>query len=340
MVQRAYAAMLATVGPHGHRTHILHARLSTGDTSGAALKPTAHKADMSRTSRAPAPGRTCMPGDAPFITQSPRDLAAWAAQFDHATLPVLAATAATLEELRPNEDAVDAHLLADAIASDPLMTLKVLAHVAQLRRGREGSDTETVTEALVMLGIPPFFGAFGPQPTVEERLASQPEALAGFQRVLARSRRAARFAIGFAVHRMDHDAAVIHEAALLHDFVELLLWLRAPTLALAVDRRKQDDPTLRSAAVQRELLNVELDALEHALMTAWRLPALLVQITDAHARHLTPQMRNVQLAIRVARHSALGWDNAALPDDVRDIGVLLNLAPEATARLLREIDSE
>ncbi len=281
-----------------------------------------------------------MSGDATFITLAPRDLAAWVARFDHAALPVLAATAETLEELRPNEDAVDARLLAETIASDPLMTLKLLAHVAQLRRGREGSDTETATEALVMLGIPPFFRAFGPQPTAEDRLAEQPEALAGFQRVLTRSRRAARFAIGFAVHRMDHDAAVIHEAALLHDFAELLLWLQAPALALAIDRRKRDDPALRSAAVQRELLNIELDALEHALMTAWRLPALLVAITDEHARHLTPQMRNVQLAIRVARHSAEGWDNAALPDDLRDIGSLLNLAPEATARLLREIDSE
>ena len=163
---------------------------------------------------------------------------------------------------------------------------------------------------------------------------------AGFQRVLARSRRAARFAIGFAVHRMDHDAAVIHEAALLHDFAELLLWLQAPALAQAIEQRKQADPALRSAAVQHELLNIELDALEHALMQAWRLPALLIQITDRQARWQTPQMRNVQLAIRVARHSAQGWDDAALPDDITDIGALLNLSPDATQRLLREIDSD
>ena len=35
-----------------------------------------------------------------------------------------------------NEDAVDAHLLADSMQSDPLMTLKLLRHVALLRRGR------------------------------------------------------------------------------------------------------------------------------------------------------------------------------------------------------------
>jgi hypothetical protein len=50
-------------------------------------------------------------------------------------------------------------------------------------------------------------------------------------------------------------------------------------------------------------------------------------------------VRNVQLAIRVARHSALGWDNPALPDDVADIAVLLNMAREPTWQLLRELDS-
>ena len=92
--------------------------------------------------------------------------------------------------------------------------------------------------------------------------------------------------------------------------------------------------------MQRELLHIELDDLEHALMLAWRLPALLVQITDEHALPVTAQMRNVQLAIRVARHSMGGWANAAMPDDLRDIGQLLNLVPEAVGRLLLEIDAE
>lgn len=276
----------------------------------------------------------------PFISTPPRDLAGWVALFDPATLPVLASSADALEELRANEDAVDAHLLAETIASDPLMTVKLLAHVAALRRGREGGETETVTEALVMLGIPPFFRAFGPQTAAEDLLGTQPAALEGFRRVLRRAHRAARFAIGFAVHRMDHDAPVIHEAALLHDFAELLLWLRAPALALAIAERQRADPELRSAAVQRELLHVTLAGLQQALMTAWRLPALLVRLADDQGAGANSQVRTVQLAIRVARHSADGWDNAALPDDLREVGELLLLAPEPTARLLREIDAD
>jgi len=194
--------------------------------------------------------------------------------------------------------------------------------------------------ALVMIGIPPFFGAFGPQPTVEERLAANPEALEGFRRVLRRSHRAARFAIGFAAHRLDRDAAVIHDAALLHDFAELLLWLEAPALALEIARRQSTDATLRSAAAQRELLNIELVDLQHHLMLAWRLPRLLVEITDDHAKRETPQLTNVRLAIRVARHSTEGWDNAALPDDYADLGQLLQLSPPHVQRLLRDIDAQ
>jgi HD-like signal output (HDOD) protein len=273
----------------------------------------------------------------PFIVSAPRDLAAWADGFDAASLPVLASTAATLEELRANEDAVDAHLLAEAIGNDPLMVLKVLAHVAALRRGREGGNIETVTEALVMLGITPFFRDFAPQTAADDVLQGQPAALAGFRKVLRRAHRAANFAIAFAVHRMDGDATVIHEAALLHDFAELLLWLRAPALARDIERLQREDAQLRSAQAQRQVLNIVLPDLQHELMQRWRLPALLVRITDQH-READVQVRNVLLAIRVARHSAQGWDNAALPDDVRDIAALLNLGTEPTLRLLQQVD--
>ena len=276
----------------------------------------------------------------PFTERPPRDVAGWATLFNLQRLPVLSSTAAALDDMRETEDAIDAHLLSEAIVSDPLMTLKLLAHVAHLRRGREGSEVETVTEALVMLGIPPFFRAFGPQESAQDRLAQHAEASAGFERVLRRSHRAARFAIGFAVHRMDHDAPVIHEAALLHDFAELLLWLHAPSLALEIQRRQEADSTLRSAVVQKAVLNVDLADLQHALMKSWRLPSLLVRITDDHAQQPTSQVRNVLLAIRVARHSAQGWDNAALPDDVRDIAELLQMSHDATLRLLQEIDSD
>ena len=300
--------------------------------------------------------------DAGFLHEAPADIEGWMRCFDPAKLPVLAETAAIVEDLRLLEegrdarepvahvaarsrhrwhiagDEIDAHLIADLVGSDPLMALKVLAHVAGIRRPRESAVPETLVAALVLMGIRPFFRAFGPQPTAEDRLFGNAQALAGFQRVLRRSHRAANFAAGFAVHRMDQDAAVIQQAALMHDFTELLLWLHAPELALQIAARQAADPTLRSADVQREVLHVDLTELQHALMTAWKLPPLLVHIAHDQG-HTDPQTLTARLAIRLARHSADGWDNPALPDDLRDIGHLLQLSDLATRRLVDQIDA-
>lgn len=265
------------------------------------------------------------------------DLAAWTNYFVQADIPVLAQTADMLESLRTNEDEVDANLIGESVADDPLMSLKILAHVSTHRRGRVDSDAETVIAALVLLGIGPFFREFPAQPTVEDRLSSSPQALDGLREVLRRSSRAARFALGFAAHRMDQDAAIIHQATLLHDFAEMLLWCHAPALALEIARRQQADPALRSAQVQRQVLRVELMDLQQALMRAWRLPEMLVHISDDRRAH-SHQVRNVALAIRLARHSARGWHNPALPDDLAELAELLNLGIEPTRHLVHELD--
>jgi HD-like signal output (HDOD) protein len=268
-----------------------------------------------------------------------RDLSAWLAYFRAAPIPVLDATALAVSELALNEDAVDAHLLSETVAADPLMTLKLLAHVGS--NSRRETDVETVVGALVLLGIGPFFRLFGELPTIGQALADRHDAAqvkAGLQAVLDRSHRAARFAIGFAAHRMDPDAAVIHEAALLHGFAELLLWCHAPALALEIARRQHADATLRSASAQQAVLGITLAELQQALMKAWRLPELLIRLDDA--RHAdSPQVKNVTLAVRLARHTAQRWDNAAVPDDVADIAALLQLGSVPTLKLLHEIDS-
>ena len=268
----------------------------------------------------------------------PVNLAGWVRRLGAPDWPVLARTAESLEEVRENEDAVDARMLTEVIAGDPLMTLKLLAQTAAMDRTKRTTDAETVREALVLMGITPFFRVFGPQASVETALQHSPEALAGLMAVVRRAERASRFALSFALHRFDHDAEVICEAALLHDFAEMLLWLRAPEPALEMQRRQAADPTLRSAAVQRQLLGTTLADVQHELMLAWRLPALLTHITDDRQEEAS-QVRNVLLAIRIARHTALGWDNPAVPDDVRDIAQLLNLGLAPTETLLHDIDS-
>jgi HD-like signal output (HDOD) protein len=279
-----------------------------------------------------------MPDHTVALTEPLRDLAAWTAYFQRAEIPVLAQTAEALEAMRANEDAVDANQIGEMVAADPLMTLKVLAYAATHRPARVVTDTETVIATLVMMGITPFFRAFGPQTAVDQRLADAPQALEGLHDVIRRAHRGATFALAFAVHRLDPDAAVIHEAALLHDFAEMLLWCHAPALALRIRAAQLADPALRSSDIQRLMLNIELADLQQALMKAWRLPELLVRISDE--RHAEQGgVRNVMLAVRLARHTARGWDNAALPDDVADIGTLLNLSPASALQMVRSIEN-
>jgi HD-like signal output (HDOD) protein len=271
------------------------------------------------------------------LTDPLSGLAAWLSYFRSAEIPVLAETAEALEALRAREDDVDASMLSSVIQNDPLMTLKLLAHVGSKRRPDAATGTETITSALVMMGISPFFQHFGAQPTVEDRLQDQPPALEGLLDLLKRAERARLFALGFAVHRADLDAGVIQLAAFLHDFAEMLLWCHAPALALKMSEAQRVDPTLRSASIQRSVLNIELDDLRQALMQDWRLPELLVHISDGkHPDH--PSVRNVLLAVRLARHTMLGWDNAALPDDIDDIANLLNVSPRIALAFVHKID--
>ncbi|MFN3416871.1 MAG: HDOD domain-containing protein [Caldimonas sp.] len=277
-----------------------------------------------------------------MITTALPSLEAWTAHFAQAPVPVLPRTADAMDWLKDRQDDLDAHRIAEFLAGDPLMTLKIFRRLAAVSPQTDDDDgeigAESVTAALVYLGVGPFFAGFEQLITTDELLASRPHALDGLHEVLRRAARAAVFALGFAVHRMDSDAPALYHAALLHDFAEMLLWCHAPDLALEIRRRQRHDPTLRSARAQMDVLHIHLADLEQALMRAWRLPRVWRRLTDEHAAAHDLQARTVTLAIRLARHTQQGWDNAALPDDIADIAALLNLSPEATLRKVRDLD--
>ena len=272
-----------------------------------------------------------------YLTAPLSHIGAWTHYFLNADIPVLAATAQALEDMRAKEDDVDANMLTPIIQADPLMTLKLLSRVASMRRPGSNTETESITTSLILMGIAPFFRHFGPQRTVEHWLSDQPRAMEGLRKLLIRAERSGQFALGFAVHRGDTDATIIHQAAFLHDFAEMLLWLHAPTLMVKIQDAQDADASLRSNAIQREVLGVVINDLCHALMKLWRLPELLVSISDErHAERAN--VKCVVLAVRLARHTANGWENAALPDDYADIAQLLNASVRVTPSFLHKID--
>jgi HD-like signal output (HDOD) protein len=276
------------------------------------------------------------------IELPPPDLEAWTRFFLSAELPVLAETADMIEALRRNEDAVDAHLIAEQLGGDPLITLKLLAHASSLRARQGTSVVETPLAALVLMGITPFFRAFGPQPTAEQQLQGKPAALNMLHGLVACSRRAAYVAQELAAHRNDPDVAVIREAALLHDFARMLIVCQMPELAEQIN---QADGALiekaEAAATERQLLGVGLADLQQALAISWRLPEVLVQMHDETQR-LSSQVRNVLLAARIARLPAGIWARSPLSDaleqHLHEVEELLRLARGAALNLLRDLD--
>ena len=73
-------------------------------------------------------------------------------------------------------------------------------------------------------------------------------------------------------------------------------------------------------------------------MRAWRLPELLVRITDDRLS-TGPQARTVVLALRIARHSVAGWENPALAPDLRAAADLLGLSSEVVREKVMRLDA-
>jgi HD-like signal output (HDOD) protein len=256
------------------------------------------------------------------------DLDTWVVYFSHIQPPVLRHTVNELERLRENAEHVNGRVLSSVILQDPMMTLRVLAYIESHRRKSQNADITTIERALMMIGIDPFFREFEYLPLVEDSLKPYPQALLGLLKVIARARRASHWAREWAVLRHDLDVDEITVATLLHDIAEVLMWCFAPQLALQVRDRQVKDRTLRSATVQQEVYNIQLHPLQLALVKVWHLPQLLATLMDrTSAMH--PRVRNVTLAVDLARHAANGWDDAALPDDFAAIEDLLHLNHES-----------
>jgi HD-like signal output (HDOD) protein len=261
------------------------------------------------------------------------DLAAWTVHFAAASIPVAPQTVIDIAELREDEDSVNAHDIAPVILRDPLMTVKLFAHISSRKRTLQLTEIESVSGCIIMMGVPPFFRTFSNLAPYTAHLQNNLTAQNGLQQVFDRAVRAAGYALGWAVRRQDLDAEAITIATLLHDIAEMLLWCHAPKLAMQIGELQKMKPGLRSSVAQRALLGIDLNDLERALFLRWNLPSLLLRMVDDKLFE-NPQLRNVRYAVDLARHSAIGWDNAALPDDYRHIGDLVHLPAEEVRRLV------
>lgn len=263
----------------------------------------------------------------------------WVEMMTKVELPVLARSVAELERMRAESDNISPQSVADTVLHDPFMTAKVLRYLQQHRGHRRTADITTIAHALMMLGLSPFYTHFGVQCVIEDSLAGDEVTLQGLLAVMNRARHAALYARDWARLRKDIEPEEIMVATMLHELAEMLLWCFAPRLAGAIAAMQKHDRTLRSETAQQAVLGFHLIDLQLAMVKAWQLPELLHVLMDAqHGRN--PRVLNVEYAVAVARHSARGWDDAALPHDYAVIGEWLALTPEEVEQRVRDVASK
>ncbi len=263
----------------------------------------------------------------PMLDQPPQDLEAWVGFLSNAEIPILRKTARRLEEARQNIDRVNGRDIASIVLQDPLMAIRVLAYIHPFRGKHLRSDITTIANAVMMLGIEPFFTHFESPATIETTLKDEPQALLGVLQVIRRVQRASTYAHDWAFERYDLNIEEVALAALLHDLAEILLWCFAPRQAIEIRDLHLADKTLRSATAQQQVLGFPLFDLQRALCTTWHLPELLSTLMDDD-NAFQPRVRNVILAVNLARHSSNDWTDAALPDDFSAIEKLLHIKRE------------
>lgn len=260
-----------------------------------------------------------------MLQQNQRKLSDWVNFLTTAEIPVLKQTARNLEILKQDENNLNARSYANIVKNDPLMTVKLMRYMQKHKHRCQEHDVMEVEQIVLMLGLENTIRLIPATPLVEDILGKDNRsALVYLLKTSHRANLAASYAFDWAIRLHDLHFADIRLAALLHDIAEILMWCFAPNEMLKIKQFQKKDKTLRSAVVQEKIFGFPLNQLQHELAIKWRLPELLITLMDDNCSGFQ-RVRNVILAVNLARHSANGWDDAALPDDYEDIAKLLHL---------------
>lgn len=262
-----------------------------------------------------------------------RSIEEWVSYIDKTDIPILKQTQKELLLLKKDEDDLSPREISAAVLNDPMMVFRVLSY-SQKNKGRhQVQDLLEVEQAVIMMGTSIFFNRLAPRKIVNDMLGQDLKALTELLKLIKRAHRASYFATEFAVYHKDMHSEEIHVAALLHDLSEMLMWCFAPTEMNQIRHIQSLNKSYRSADVQEKVLGFPLHDLQNALVAHFGLPPLLSKLMDDDFAD-DKRVKHVILAVNFARHSANGWDDAALPDDYEAIANFLRIGVERTKRVL------
>jgi len=267
------------------------------------------------------------------MTATLSDVKSWIDCLSKTDIPVLKHTVRELGRLKEDDNKLSPRAIANVIINDPLMVFRLLSYSQKHKSKHQQHDVIQIEQAIMLMGTDAFFKNLPTNCVVEDILKTNLPALTHLLRLMKRGHRAGHYAMDWAVLHKDLHMEEVRIAALLHDLAEMLMWCFAPDQMNTVFNTQHADKTLRSKAAQEQILGFRLNDLQKELVNIYQLPPLLSKLMEEEHADET-RVRNVTLAVNLARHSANGWDDAALPDDYRDIAEFLRVDVERAKFLI------
>lgn len=261
------------------------------------------------------------------------DMDQWVIFLSSTEIPILKATADAMQLLISDEDKLSARAISAIVIQDPMMTFRLLRYSQTHKHHSQTLDLMTAEQAVLMMGTTAFFSNLPARLLVQEVLKDNLIAQVHLLKLVHRSQRAARFAADWATLLHNLHAEEVYVATLLHDLAEMLLLCFLPSSMCKVYDLQLNDKKLRSHDAQLQVLGFKVADLQLALCVACQLPPLLsvlMQMSNAQDKRVLC----VNLAVNLARHSAQSWNDAALPDDFRDVAELLRVDVDKVMRMV------
>jgi hypothetical protein len=226
-------------------------------------------------------------------------------------LPIFRHTHRKLASFATRQDRISAREVANELLADPFATLYLMHSINKRVGERSDAEVNTVEHALMMYGINAFLNAAHGWPILEEIPAGYNARLyAALQTLSRRAQHAAWQARDFAVLHSDIRAEEIQVAALLHYAPELLLWLRTPDQAIALQRKRL---RMSAAEAEAEVLGGSLDSLRLTLLELWNIPPLTLDLLGP--QHAERDRQTLLAAcLEIAQRSDRGWWDEQLMD--------------------------
>jgi hypothetical protein len=267
------------------------------------------------------------------MTVALSDVTSWIDYLSKTDIPVLKHTARELERLKEDDFKLSPRAIANVIINDPLMIFRLLSYTQKHKSKHQQHDVIQIEQAIMLMGTDAFFKNLPTNCIVEDLLKTNLPALTHLLRLMKRGHRAGHYAMDWAVLHKDIHMEEVRIAALLHDLAEMLMWCFVPDQMNTILNMQHADKTLRSKAAQEQILGFRLNDLQKELVNIYQLPPLLSKLMEEENADET-RVKNVTLAVNLARHSANGWDDAALPDDYHEIAEFLRVDVERAKFLI------